>query len=120
MQRENGQIWTVSPTGAVDQPQVRQAARLNLPGYAQHVIQRGNNRKACFYGEADYKAYLAFLKEAAIKHHVAIHAFVLMTNRPPATDAQRPARRQPNDAELGAQVRSVLQLYLGVASENGK
>jgi hypothetical protein len=26
MQRENGQIWTVSPTGAVDQPQVRQAA----------------------------------------------------------------------------------------------
>lgn len=54
--------------------------RLNLPGYAQHVIQRGNNREACFYGEADYKTYLAFLKEAAIKHHVAIHAFVLMTN----------------------------------------
>ena len=51
-----------------------------LPGCAQHVIQRGNNREACFYDDADYKAYLAFLKEAAIKHEVAIHAFVLMTN----------------------------------------
>lgn len=54
--------------------------RLHLPGCAQHVIQRGNNREACFYDEADYKAYLVFLKEAAIKHQVAIHAFVLMTN----------------------------------------
>jgi putative transposase len=54
--------------------------RLHLPGCAQHVIQRGNNREACFYTEADYKAYLAFLKDAAIKHQVAIHAFVLMTN----------------------------------------
>jgi putative transposase len=44
------------------------------------VIQRGNNREACFYDEADYKAYLTFLKDAAIKHRVAIHAFVLMTN----------------------------------------
>jgi putative transposase len=54
--------------------------RLSLPGCAQHVIQRGNNREACFYAEADYKAYLAFLKDAATKHQVAIHAFVLMTN----------------------------------------
>lgn len=54
--------------------------RLYLPGCAQHVIQRGNNREACFYDEADYKAYLSFLKDAAIKYQVAIHAFVLMTN----------------------------------------
>ena len=54
--------------------------RLYLPGCAQHVIQRGNNREACFYDEADYKAYLTFLKDASIKHGVAIHAFVLMTN----------------------------------------
>ena len=54
--------------------------RLHLPGCAQHVIQRGKNREACFYDEADYTAYLAFLKEAAIKHDVAIHAFVLMSN----------------------------------------
>ena len=54
--------------------------RLYLPGCAQHVIQRGNNREACFYGEEDYKAYLSFLKDAADKYQVAVHAFVLMTN----------------------------------------
>ncbi len=54
--------------------------RLYLPGCAQHVIQRGNNREACFYDEADYKAYLLFLRDAATKYQVAIHAFVLMTN----------------------------------------
>lgn len=54
--------------------------RLYLPGCAQHVIQRGNNREACFYDEADYKAYSSFLKDAAGKYQVAIHAFVLMTN----------------------------------------
>lgn len=26
--------------------------RLYFPGCAQHVIQRGNNREACFYDEA--------------------------------------------------------------------
>lgn len=55
-------------------------SRLYLPGCAHHVIQRGNNRDACFYVEADYKAYLAFLKDAAVKYEVVIHAFVLMTN----------------------------------------
>ena len=54
--------------------------RLYLPGCAQHIIQRGNNREACFYDHADYKAYLSLLKEAAEKHTVAIHAYVLMTN----------------------------------------
>lgn len=54
--------------------------RLYFPGCAQHVIQRGNNRQACFYDEADYKAYLSFLKEAAAKYQVAIHAFVLMSS----------------------------------------
>lgn len=32
--------------------------RLYLPGHAQHVIQRGNNRAACFYDTADYKSTL--------------------------------------------------------------
>ncbi len=46
----------------------------------QHVIERGNNREACLYCNADSKAWLALLKQAAVKHQVAIHAFVLMTN----------------------------------------
>ena len=54
--------------------------RLYLPGCAQHVIQRGNNREACFDDKADYKAYLSFLKDAAGQYNVAVHAFVLMTN----------------------------------------
>ena len=54
--------------------------RLYLPGCAQHVIQRGNNREACFHDEPDYKAYLANLKDAASRYRVAVHAFVLMTN----------------------------------------
>ena len=53
--------------------------RLYLDGCAHHLIQRGNNREACFYAEEDYKVYLSFLREAASKYQVAIHAFVLMT-----------------------------------------
>lgn len=54
--------------------------RLDLPNIPQHVIQRGNNRQACFYQEKDYKAYLNWLKCYSLKENVAIHAWVLMTN----------------------------------------
>ena len=37
-------------------------ARIFVAGCSHHVVQRGNNRVPCFYDEADYKAYLAFLK----------------------------------------------------------
>ena len=33
-------------------------ARLLLPGVPLHLIQRGNNRSACFYAEEDYLFYL--------------------------------------------------------------
>lgn len=54
--------------------------RYNVPGYAQHVIQRGNNRQVCFYQDDDYRVYLARLKQYAQQHGVQVHAFVLMTN----------------------------------------
>lgn len=54
--------------------------RLDLPGVAQHVVQRGNNRLPCFFTEADYRRYLINLHEAAQKHDCAVHAYVLMTN----------------------------------------
>lgn len=54
--------------------------RLDLPGVPQHVIQRGNDRMACFAAEVDYRQYLQELREAAAKHDCAVHAFVLMTN----------------------------------------
>jgi len=54
--------------------------RLNLPNVAQHITQRGHNREACFANDEDCAAYMHHLREAAEKHEVAIHAFVLMTN----------------------------------------
>lgn len=54
--------------------------RLDLPGIPQHVVQRGNDRQACFTAESDYLRYLQELREASAKHDCAIHAYVLMTN----------------------------------------
>lgn len=54
--------------------------RYVVPGLPQHVIQRGNNRQAIFVGEGDYAAYLSWLKEAALRYGLLIHAYVLMTN----------------------------------------
>jgi putative transposase len=54
--------------------------RLELPGIPLHVIQRGNNRSACFFGDIDRCFYLKCLAEAAIRRNCAIHAYVLMSN----------------------------------------
>lgn len=54
--------------------------RFNLPGVPQHIIQRGNNRQACFFTGDDYRFYLECLKAAAAREGCDIHAYVLMTN----------------------------------------
>jgi putative transposase len=54
--------------------------RICLPGIPQHIIQRGNNRQACFVSERDFSAYAYWLEEFSRKYHVAIHAWVFMTN----------------------------------------
>ena len=55
-------------------------ARLKVVGLPLHLIQRGNNRSACFYADEDYSLYLHHLGELARKFHCALHAYVLMTN----------------------------------------
>jgi putative transposase len=55
-------------------------ARLSVPGIPWHIIQRGNNRSVCFHAEEDYRFYLHYLQEFAVKFGCAIHAYVLMTN----------------------------------------
>ena len=55
-------------------------ARLSIPGVPWHIIQRGNNRSACFFADEDYRLYLDHLNEQADKHGCEIHAYVLMTN----------------------------------------
>jgi putative transposase len=54
--------------------------RIIFPGAPVHLIQRGNNRQACFYANEDYQVYLNWLGEYAEKSGCAIHAYVLMTN----------------------------------------
>lgn len=55
-------------------------ARLAVRGIPWHIIQRGNNRGACFYAEEDYRFYLETLRDQAQTQGCAIHAYVLMTN----------------------------------------
>lgn len=56
------------------------STRLDLPGVAQHVIQRGNNRQSCFLHDGDRRHYLGALREASLRYDCAIHAYVLMDN----------------------------------------
>lgn len=56
------------------------APRIDIAGIPQHIIQRGNNRNACFFTGNDYRYYLGSLKKAADKCRCSIHAYVLMTN----------------------------------------
>jgi putative transposase len=55
-------------------------ARLTLPGYPHHIIQRGNNRQPIFAETADYETLLGMLEEQTRKSGVALHAYVLMSN----------------------------------------
>ncbi len=55
-------------------------ARLAVAGIPWHIIQRGHNRRACFFTDADYGYYLHHLGKNADKHGCSIHAYVLMTN----------------------------------------
>lgn len=71
-------------------------ARLSLPGVPLHLIQRGNNRQACFYSPDDCRFYLDWLEDHARRQGCRIHAFVLMTNHVhllmTADEAEAPGR----------------------------
>jgi len=54
--------------------------RLEPAGIALHVIQRGNNRGSCFFGDIDRRFYLKCLAEYAERRGCAVHAYALMTN----------------------------------------
>ncbi|MGZ9899364.1 transposase [Shewanella gaetbuli] len=54
--------------------------RTNPVGVPQHVIQRGNNRQACFISQQDYIAYAGWLKNYSVMFKVQIHAWVFMSN----------------------------------------
>lgn len=54
--------------------------RFDLPGIPFHIVQRGNDRQACFFDDDDRHFYLDVLIAAAQREAVQVHAWVLMTN----------------------------------------
>ena len=54
--------------------------RFYVPGVPVHIVQRGNNREATFFDDADRAWYRQWLGEAAARYDCAIHAYVLMSN----------------------------------------
>lgn len=55
-------------------------ARMYVPGLAYHVVQRGNNRQACFFDPASYRHYLVLWQSVAARYGTRVHAYCLMTN----------------------------------------
>ena len=54
--------------------------RMYLPDIPAHVVQRGNNRDACFFCDDDYQYYLEVLGQGLRRYDVHLHAYCLMTN----------------------------------------
>lgn len=54
--------------------------RVCLPGIPLHLIQRGNNRQACFASQDNFAVYASWLQEYAARYRVDVHAWVFMTN----------------------------------------
>lgn len=48
-----------------------------LAGVPAPVIQRGNNREACFFRDDNYRCYRQCLADACGRYDVAVHAYVL-------------------------------------------
>ncbi|MCU7843186.1 MAG: transposase [Candidatus Thiodiazotropha sp. (ex Monitilora ramsayi)] len=49
-------------------------------GYPYHIVQRGNNREACFLEPENYQYYLDLWRELSKRYGVKVHAYCLMTN----------------------------------------
>ena len=50
--------------------------RMYIPGLPYHIVQRGNNREACFYDVEDYQFYLELLSQLLNRYGVHLHAYV--------------------------------------------
>jgi len=54
--------------------------RIYLPGFAHHVVQRGNSRQAIVGDDDDRRFFLDCLRRAAERANCAVHCYVLMNN----------------------------------------
>jgi len=57
-----------------DSPYMPRRARILIPGLPLHLIQRRNNRSACFFSDDDYLFYMYLLAEQASKSGCEVHA----------------------------------------------
>ncbi len=55
-------------------------ARILVPNYPHHIVQRGHNRKVVFLTDEDYRYYLENLKEWKTRLGINLYAWCLMTN----------------------------------------
>ena len=55
-------------------------ARMYIGGRPYHIVQRGNNREACFIEEENYQFYLELWERLSQRYGVSVHAYCLMTN----------------------------------------
>jgi putative transposase len=55
-------------------------ARVVIPDLTVHIVQRGHDRRRCFFAEADHFAYLDLLGTFAPRLGCSVHAYCLMTN----------------------------------------
>jgi len=54
--------------------------RMYLADVPSHIVQRGNDRHACFFEDENYLFYLHCHEESCKRYGVAVHAYVLMIN----------------------------------------
>lgn len=55
-------------------------ARVVLPNFPHHIVQRGHNKQVVFAQSQDFESYLTHLKELKETFGVKVYAFCLMTN----------------------------------------
>ncbi len=55
-------------------------ARVILPNFPHHIIQRGNRRQDVFFKEEDYQYYLNLLKQWCKQEDIEVWAYCLMSN----------------------------------------
>jgi putative transposase len=68
-------------------------SRITVAEVPVHIIQRGNNRGACFFADADYELYLAHLQAVAAKFECAVHAYNLLGGSGPAASLASGAKK---------------------------
>jgi len=44
--------------------------RMYIPGFPYHIVQRGNNRKACFLVQENFAFYFELWKEISARYDV--------------------------------------------------